>query len=65
MFVCRFISLYHPTNLAVAKAEAASNLRSRVDAFLFVLESGLLDNFTLSVTSNEQIVKTMDAGKLM
>ncbi len=57
------MALYHPTNLAATTEAAAVNLRSRVEAFLFVLASGRIGSIPLSVTSNEQIVKTMDAGK--
>ena len=55
------MSLYHPTNLAKAKEEAAANLRSRVEAFLFVLGLGKLD-VTLSMEYAADIVDVMNAG---
>lgn len=56
------MTLYHPTNLEAAKEAASANLRSRVEAFLFILSSGRISEFPLSVISSEQIIKTMDAG---
>lgn len=57
------MSLYHPTNLATAKEEASSHLHSRVEAFLFLWESGRLDQVSLTTKYTDQIVTTMDAGK--
>lgn len=57
------MTLYHPTNLANAKTEAASHLRSRVGAFFYLLESERLDKLTLSVENVEGVVMAMDAGE--
>ena len=59
----RFISLYHPTNLAKSKEEAASFLRSRIEAFLFVVGLGKVDQVSLSVKYTDEIVTTMDTGE--
>lgn len=59
----RFISLYHPTNLAQNKKEAASFIQSRLDAFLFLAGLGKLDRFSLSVRDTDEIVNAMDTGE--
>lgn len=62
-FSSRFMSLYHPTNLAKAKEEAASHLQSRLSAFSFLMESGMLDKLSLYHGHSREIVKVMDTGK--
>lgn len=57
------MSLYHPTNLAEAKEEAAAHLQSRLSAFSFLVESGVLDELSLYQGHTTEIVKVMDTGK--
>jgi hypothetical protein len=59
----RFMSLYHPTNLANAKKEAAAHLQSRLAAFMFLLESKRLDTVSLFQGHTSELVKIMDTGK--
>ena len=59
----RFMSLYHPTNLAQSKEEANTHLRSRVEAFTFLLDSGKLDEVSLSQAHSDDIIKVMDSGE--
>ncbi len=61
--ISRFLSLYHPTNLARAKEENATHLSSRLGAFFFLMESGRLDAVSLSQEHIEEIVRVMDSGK--
>lgn len=56
------MSLYHPVNLAAAKELEFAHLRWRVQAHLFLMGSGRLEQVSLSVLHAEEIIKTMDAG---
>ena len=62
--VFRFIEKYHPKRVSALNEAAATNLQSRVKAFLFLLESGRLDKVPLSCDKQEEIVTIMDAGRL-
>ena len=54
--------MYHPKRVSAQKEAAAANLQSRVKAFLFLLESGRLDNIPLSCDRSEDVITLMDTG---
>jgi len=54
--------MYHPKRVSAQKEAAAANLQSRVKAFLFLLESGWLDNVPLSCDRSEDVITLMDTG---
>ena len=58
----RFISKYHPTVLQKQKEESAANLKKRLAAFQFLLDSGRLDSVPLSTDCTDKVTKVMDAG---
>lgn len=60
---CRFISKYHPKNITQSKELEVSNLQSRLRAFLFLLESGLVGSVSVSLDSQDDVVKVMDSGR--
>ncbi len=54
--------MYHPKQLEAAKTAAASFIQSRVDAFLFLLETDWFGKVSLNFDNNTEIVRIMDAG---
>ena len=61
--MCRFMSKYHPTFIKKQKDDNVINLKRRLAAFQFLLESGRLDNIPLSTDCSDKVTKVMDAGK--
>ncbi len=62
--VSRLVCKYHPKHVAMEKELATSNLQARVQAFLFLMETGRVGRVPLSYQNTDEIVRTMDAGKL-
>lgn len=59
---CRFVTKYHPRCVKVERDTAAGHLQGRLQAFLFLLESGRLGSVPLDQECADAIVKVMDAG---
>ena len=60
----RFISQYHPKNVKTSKEQNAVYIRSRVKGFLYLYESGYLDDVFLVQDQGDDIIKLMDTGKV-
>lgn len=58
----RLISQYHPKYVKSSKEQNAAYLQSRVQGFLYLLESGSLE--TLSQDHSDDIIKLMDTGEV-
>ncbi|XP_064382724.1 serrate RNA effector molecule homolog [Halichondria panicea] len=56
------ISKYHPKRVKENKEKEAANLQRRVQAFSYLLESGLLDKASLTADNSDQIIKIMDSA---
>ena len=59
----RLINKYHPKYVTSREEAQQSSLQSRIQAFLFLLESGRFDSISLWTECLDAIVKTMDTGK--
>lgn len=60
----RFVSQYHPKHVKTNKEQNAVYLRSRLNGFLYLLESGCLDSVSLMQDQGDDIIKLMDTGKV-
>lgn len=54
---------YHPVTKARRESVIRQQLRSRVNAFVSLLQSGRLDKFSLDSENSDHILQLMDAGK--
>lgn len=62
-FSLRLISKYHPKKVKEIEEKDAGNIQRRVQAFSYLLETGLLDNLSLTPDNSDQITKIMDSGR--
>ena len=58
------MSQYHPKNVNSVKEQNATYLKSRVEGFLYLLESGCLDDVSLLQDNADDIIKLMDTGEV-
>ena len=59
----RLVAKYHPEHISSREEAHKASLQSRLQSFLFLLESGRLDNVPLWSECADDIVGTMDAGE--
>ena len=61
--VYRLISKYHPKHISSREEAQKISLKSRLESFIFLLESGRLDDVPLWSDCADEIVSTMDSGE--
>jgi hypothetical protein len=61
----RLVAKYHPEHISSREEAHKASLQSRLQSFLFLLESGRLDNVPLWSECADDIVGTMDAGVIL
>ncbi|RWS29686.1 Serrate RNA effector molecule-like protein [Leptotrombidium deliense] len=58
----RFKSRYHPEECGKRKAEMSASLSNRLQVFLDLFSSGLIDSVSIDVEKSEQITRLLDAA---
>lgn len=59
---CRFKFKYHPEDSGKRKEDINAALKRRCQVFIDLLEQSRIDNVSLDVEKDEEIVKVLDAG---
>ena len=59
----RLVGKYHPKHISSREEAQKSSLQSRLQSFLFLLESGRLGDVPLWAECVDEIVSTMDSGE--